>query len=764
MQKLYRDEVKFLGTIVSRDGVKLDPATTEAIVKMPSPDDKSKLRSFLGHMSYIGKHIPGLREARAPLDELLKPDAKFVWSRDKQAAFDKCKTLAGNSAMLAHFDPEKPIVVTTDASPFGLGACLSHKVESNGKVKLQPVAYASASLKPTEKGYAQIDREGLAIYWAMRYFRQYLWAQQFELHTDCSALVKIFGPKNDLGGCATGRLNRWAAQLMEYNFKVKHIKGSSNSTADSLSRLPLCDNKGIAEYPEGRLQQFGGLPIINSCEIWCDEEDVMAEVRQMAMNPRTEYADVTVAQAVGEPCKEPWDVLPISVKDVAKATREDKVLGKLYNAVRAGELKDDPDISRYGGVFNDLYIDGEVLYFGSRVVIPSCQQVRLLEELHFSHIGVVKMKETVRRYFWWIGITKDIEDMVARCQGCRRYKKKPAGEPLCPWPYSRRPMERVHIDFCEYKNRMILVMVDSYSKKIWTHLMMADTTTKKTLATLYGWFCEETGIPTTLVSDNGPQFTAGEFGEKMEKWGIKHLLTPPYHPSSNGLAERAVGIIKDRLKKMDCPATPIELHVGLKYICRVHGLTPHKSTGRCPFELIKEGSIPSLFPKLTAGNRQRSEATAVAYSSAKLKKKMSFEEGEKVIVYDNRFKLSSAGEILEVLGNNTYLAEVEGKGQQHVSGDVLSKLRDVATQQVEQQQLEEDETGVNREQVEDDNMSVVSVSSIGSEVLPDVPVGRNPAVPGHVADQGQVPRRRRRRNAEMFENNQVIHQRLRPRP
>ena len=76
---------------------------------------------------------------------------------------------------------------------------------------------------------------------------------EFELHTDCSALVKIFGPKNDLGGCATGRLNRWAAQLMEYNFKVKHIKGSSNSTADSLSRLPMCGVDRTAEYPGGQL-------------------------------------------------------------------------------------------------------------------------------------------------------------------------------------------------------------------------------------------------------------------------------------------------------------------------------------------------------------------------------------------------------------------------------------------------------------------------------------------------------------------------------
>ena len=131
-------------------------------------------------------------------------------------------------------------MLTTDASPYGVGACLSHRVTGqDGKAKLHPIAYASASLKPSEKGYAQIDREGLAIYWAVQYFRQYLWCQEFELHTDCSALVKIFRPKNDLGGCATGRLNRWAAQLMEYSFTVKHIKGSSNCTADSLSRLPV---------------------------------------------------------------------------------------------------------------------------------------------------------------------------------------------------------------------------------------------------------------------------------------------------------------------------------------------------------------------------------------------------------------------------------------------------------------------------------------------------------------------------------------------
>ena len=173
--KFYQDEVKFLGKIVDHKGVRLDPMTTEAILNMPVPDDKAKLRSFLGHMSYIGKHCPDMRPARCFLDELLKPDVKFEWNHKYQRAFDMCKRLAGNSTRLTHFDAKKPIVLTTDASPFGIGACLSHKVtDANGKIMLQLVAYASASLKPSEKAYAQIDREGLAVYWAVNYFRQYL--------------------------------------------------------------------------------------------------------------------------------------------------------------------------------------------------------------------------------------------------------------------------------------------------------------------------------------------------------------------------------------------------------------------------------------------------------------------------------------------------------------------------------------------------------------------------------------------------------------
>ena len=274
----------------------------------------------------------------------------------------------------------------------------------------------------------------------------------------------------------------------------------------------------MAPCPGGRLQQLSELTTRNKVDVLLEEEELMCNIQELACSPNEDIASVSISQVIGETPKVAWDILPLTIKDVAKATREDRQYGKLYNAVRSGVLDNkDPDLKKFNGVFEQLYIEDEVIYFGSRVVIPTVQHLRLLTELHYSHIGVVKMKETVRRYFWWPGITRDIEAIAAKCEGCRKYRKKPPPAPLCPWPYSRRPMERVHIDYCEYKGKMILVMVDSFSKKIWTRLMMSDTTAYKTLAVLFGWFCEQTGFPTTLVSDNGPQFASKEFQEKMSK-------------------------------------------------------------------------------------------------------------------------------------------------------------------------------------------------------------------------------------------------------
>ena len=284
-------------------------------------------------------------------------------------------------------------------------------------------------------------------------------------------------------------------------------------------------------------------------------------------------------------------------------------------------------------------------------------------------------------------------------------------------------MERVHVDFFEYKGKHVLLMVDAFSKKIWTNLMNTDTTTNKTLAVLYGWFSSESGSPTTLVSDNGPQFTAKDFGDKMKLWGIKHIFSPPYHPASNGAAERAVQLCKDRLKKMNSSAEPWKLHVNLQFICKVHGLTPHTSTDRCPYELIKNAPLPKLFPKLASDVSKNLELTAVRDSAAKLRNRKSFNEGDHVIVYDNHQKLSYKAVVKEILGVNNYIVLCDN-GTKHVSGDNLSRAVEPKGD-IDKNIIREDEV------LNDDTSSVYSDVSAysdlsdSSDLLPNSNVANN---------------------------------------
>ena len=740
----YQDEVKFLGKIVDKNGIRLDPATTSAIVNMPTPANQGQLQSFLGHMSYIGRHVPDVRVARAPLDALMKTDAKFVWTAEREDAFNKCKKLASNAATLTHFDPKVPLVLTTDASPVGLGACLAHRVTENGKSFLKPLSYASCSLKAAERNYAQIDREGLAVYWAVNHYRQYLYGNKFELHTDCSSLVKIFGPKNDLGGCAIGRLNRWAAKLMDYDFTISHIKGITNKTCDSLSRLPVPPaGELLAPFPTGVGKPVSAASLAGDLSVKCAAvqhifaaEEIVHSVYCLAQLPDPGECEFSISKIIGSTPTAAWDILPLTVKDVANATRTDGVYGKLLTAIRAGELnKEDNNLKQFMSVFDDLYIEQDVIWYGSRLVVPTKQQQRLLEELHQTHFGIVKMKEVSRKYFWWPLIGKQIEQLAHKCSGCRKYRKKPIPAPLCPWPYSRRPMERVHIDYCEYRGKMLLIMVDSFSKYYWCHIMNNDTTANKTLAVLFGWFCER-GFPTTLVSDNGPQFTSKEFEERTKKWGVKHLLTPPYHPASNGLAERAVGTVKSHLKKMDCPVTPIELYVNVQCVLRFHNASPQSSTDQSPFELMAKAPIPSLFSNLQLNQKKQEDIRAKVPKNS-LKK---FLPEEKVLVYNNHTKLNSIGIVKEIKSNNSYIVYVEGCDR-HISGDNMRHITDsdndipdnVLNNNLSDNVVVNNDLSDNND--EEDTISISSEDSDESDFIPITTTVVN-----------NVPRRRRYRN------------------
>ena len=145
-------------------------------------------------------------------------------------------------------------------------------------------------------------------------------------------------------------------------------------TTDAKLKMPLSEDKAeVFPVCMGTTVAAEVFPAV------CVDATVMAEGQMLTQQPQDEVYEVTISQVVGEPCKQAWEILPLTITDVSKATRLDPVYGKLFNSVRSGNLDTtDKDISRFNGVFSNLYIEDEVLYFGTRVVIPTKLQASLL--------------------------------------------------------------------------------------------------------------------------------------------------------------------------------------------------------------------------------------------------------------------------------------------------------------------------------------------------------------------------------------------------
>ena len=223
----------FLGHVVSKDGVSIDPEKLQAIHKMPEPTDVSGVRKLLGCIQMHAKFIPNLADIASPL-QLLNKNSEFCWSDPQKQAFLQIKQALTTAPILSHFAPGRPTRVGADASSYGLGAVLEQK---NGDLPWRPVCYASRTLSDTEKRYAQVEKEALASTWACEKFKQYLIGQTFLILTDHKPLVELLGQKpiSDL----PARIQRFRMRLMQFSYTVEYIPGKEMMMPDLLSRSPI---------------------------------------------------------------------------------------------------------------------------------------------------------------------------------------------------------------------------------------------------------------------------------------------------------------------------------------------------------------------------------------------------------------------------------------------------------------------------------------------------------------------------------------------
>lgn len=336
---------------------------------------------------------------------------------------------------------------------------------------------------------------------------------------------------------------------------------------------------------------------------------------------------------------------------------------------------------------HELTVEQNCIFLGHRLVVPKCLQEIFLNELHSTHFGVVKLKMMVRNYFWWPQLNKHIEQLVASCSTCMKYRKEPTKSPLHVWQYPNEPGERIHADFLELNKKMFIVIIDEFSK--WPEVIpMISTTSLNTINVMREYFSRY-GICQTFVTDNGPQWTSKEFQTFIKNNCIKHILTPPYHPQSNGAAENMVGIFKDKMKKI-LDNTPNIIQAYCKFLLDYRN-TIHCTTGKSPAELHMNRKLNSKFDLIIKQfnkepyiNNNLDVRTKVELSQNKTKKifggkrNVNFKIGDTVLARNySKGQKWITGKIKEKVGKVIFIVDTEcGKIKRHIDQLLLYKLKE----------------------------------------------------------------------------------------
>ena len=197
--------VEYLGHHISADGLRPTQEKVRAIAEAPAPRNVSQLRSFLGLVNYYGKFLPNLSSTLAPLHRLLQKKSTWTWGSEQKKAFQEAKKQLTSPCLLVHFDPTRDLVLACDASPYGVGAVLSHRMEDGSD---KPIAFASRSLAPAERKYAQLNKEGLAIVFGVKKFHPYLFGRHFTILSDHKPLQHFFSESRPVPAMASARIQR----------------------------------------------------------------------------------------------------------------------------------------------------------------------------------------------------------------------------------------------------------------------------------------------------------------------------------------------------------------------------------------------------------------------------------------------------------------------------------------------------------------------------------------------------------------------------
>ena len=591
--EFHKQEVKYLGLIVTTNGIRMDPSKVEAILEWRVPRNLKDVQQFLGFANFYRRFIKDYSKISAPLTALTRKDYEdfvFPWPKNspQNDAFEKLKKCFTTAPILAHFDPDLETWVESDASDFIASAVLS-QVGRDGI--LRPVAFLSHKMSPAECNYEIYDKELLAI---IRAFEEW----HCELAGTADPVKVLSDHRNLQYFMSTKQLNRrqarWAEFLAEFNFQITYRPGRQGTKPDSLTRRPGDLPEG-AEDPRVAYQQqtilkeenldTGVKDAVRIAAVILDkvtlsiaeiaarlyaiseEEDVEGDMQDDELQ---EPEDVEMRDFPPDPedeSEEPpidpeaiWaeiqELYPKENDNRYTAKTRDPILSQIMKSKRDGDRRIPGWLIRQGirVELGSCRIENGLLYVGERIYVPDGEiRTKVIRSCHDTkpngHAGKTTTFARVNQSYYWPGMTSSVARYVAACRVCKwstAYNEGKQGL-LKPLPIPDRYWQDLTMDFivdlpiCKRYGRNfrhILVIVDRLSKTK-RFIPMETMDVEEVVKAFLEWIWRLEGYPRSIVSDRGKQFVAHFWRRLCQRIGTKPKFSTAFHPETDGQTERA---------------------------------------------------------------------------------------------------------------------------------------------------------------------------------------------------------------------------------
>ena len=576
---LCKDQVAFLGHVMSKDGVSTDPQKVGKVSSWPQPQTVTEVRGFLGLCGYYRKFVKDFATLAAPLFKLMEKDS-FRWSSSCQESFDTLKSALVNAPVTAYPSSAEGdnFILDTDASDVGIGAVLTQVQNGTEKV----ISYASRSLSKAERRYCTTRKELLAIVFFTEYFRHYLLGRSFEVRTDHSALRWIFTFKNP-----EGQMARWLEMLMRFDFKVTHRPGKLHGNADALSRRP-CDPSNCNCSVDGEARDSLSCGPCKHCMRLDGKFD----------SPVQSGRRVQLTNSCKSKLYTLWTLI-VSYVHVICTLMRTGTLGCSQASVRRVTTRGKGRVPPSTTVMQDEVIRG----------LHSAEELRELQS----------NDPDLRKILQWFGESKarpDRKHVTPESPATRALWQ--AWDQLVLYRVGA-PLDRIATDIfgplpkSKAGNVFILVVQDYFTR--WVEMYAIPDQTAETVAgKIVNEFISRFGAPLELHSDQGRNYTSDLFKQMCSLLEIRKTSTTSYRPISNGMVERFNQTMANMIAAfVDDNQTNWDTFLPL--LAMAYRSSLHPATGFTPNRLMlgREITAPADLLYGCPGPRDRGEDKAPAY-------------------------------------------------------------------------------------------------------------------------------------------------------